>query len=50
MLGDGDAIPALRLGLKVVAKLEFKIMEVKRSQSLEVCMTPSLSFALTPLT
>ena len=49
MLGGGDAIPALRLTLKVVAKLEFKIMEVKRSQSLEVCMTPSLSFAVDPL-
>jgi len=42
------AIPAVRLALKVVAKLEFKIVEVKRSQSLEVCMTPSLSFAVDP--
>jgi len=48
MLGGGEAIPALRLTLKVEAKLEFKIVEVKRSQSLEVCMTPSLSFAVDP--
>jgi hypothetical protein len=36
--------------LKVVAKLEFKIMEVKRSQSLEVCLPPSYPSPLTPLT
>lgn len=46
--GVEEAIPAVRLALKVVAKLEFKIVEVKRSQSLEVCMTPSLSFAVDP--